>query len=248
MKCVNIRTTAETILFDCPHCGLEAVIEDASMLEYWTDYEGKVTCPVPQGCNMQYEIPTAEEVEASRTAGTAPPAEEPIAESPPEAAAPKPEEAPVATAPTTAGDAADPPEAPDETDAEEEPGKPKFTGPFRYVSKSEEEAEEASGDEIEQLLGQKEEDEEDVNSPLMIRTFRRLDCIVQGKNKFDDVVSRFLGEVGRENVISVTPMTYTEKSENVTDYGVIIYYAQPRAAPAQPAAAEPKTEPVAWRD
>ena len=67
MKCVNIRTTAETILFDCPHCGLEAVIEDSSMLEYWTDYEGKVTCPVPQGCNMEYEIPTAEEVTASRS-------------------------------------------------------------------------------------------------------------------------------------------------------------------------------------
>ena len=82
----------------------------------------------------------------------------------------------------------------------------------------------------------------------MIRTFRQLDCVVRGKNRFDDMVSKFLGEVGRENVISVTPINYTNKAENVNDYGVIIYYAQRQSTPAQPAAEEPKPEPVAWRD
>jgi len=216
MKCANIRTTAETILFDCPHCGLEAVIEDSSMLEYWTNYEGKVTCPVPQGCNMEYEIPTAEEVETSRTVG---------AES-------------SASTPETTGES-----KPVEASDEQEPEKPKFTGPFRYVSKDDE----AEGaEEIEQLLGQ--EDEDEVVSPLMIRTFRQLDCVVRGKNRFDDMVSKFLGEVGRENVISVTPINYTNKAENVNDYGVIIYYAQAPATSTQTVPEEAKPEPVAWRD
>lgn len=236
MKCVNIRTTAETILFDCPHCGLEAVIEDSSMLEYWTDYEGKVTCPVPQGCNMQYEIPTAEEVTASRSVD---PAIEPTT-------ATESTEADGATPATEATGESDAAEVADEPEAETEPEKPKFTGPFRYVSKDEEE--EGPADKIEQLLGQKDEDEDEVASPLMIRTFRQLDCVVRGKNRFDDMVSKFLGEVGRENVISVTPINYTNKAENVNDYGVIIYYAQPPATPAQPTTAEPKPDPVAWRD
>ena len=83
---------------------------------------------------------------------------------------------------------------------------------------------------------------------MAIRTFRHGDWQGGGEDNFDDEVTRFLEEIGLDNVVSVTPMTYTAKSENVTDYGVIIYYAQPRAAPAQPPAAESKTEPVAWRD
>lgn len=241
MKCVNIRTTAETILFDCPHCGLEAVIEDASMLEYWTDYEGKVTCPVPQGCNMQYEIPTAEEVAASRSAGAAPTEVDPSIEP---ATAPEATEADGAAPATETTGESDAAETADE--AEAEPEKPKFTGPFRYVSKDDEE--EGPADKIEQLLGQKDEDEDEIASPLMIRTFRQLDCVVRGKNRFDDMVSKFLGEVGRENVISVTPINYTNKAENVNDYGVIIYFAQPSATQTQTTAAEPKPEPVAWRD
>ena len=54
-----------------------------------------------------------------------------------------------------------------------------------------------------------------------------MECIVQGQNKFDEYVSTFLGEIGKENVISVTPFTYMEKGEDWTDYGVIVYYAQP---------------------
>jgi len=243
MKCVNIRTTEGTVLFDCPHCGLEAVIEDASMLEVWADYQGMVTCPIPTGCNQQYEIPTTEEVEASRAAGAAPAGLEPASE-------------PAAATEAAETDGADPAtESPGESDASEagegeEPEKPKFSGPFRYVSKSDEDAASGLEDEFEKHLAAKDEKEETVDSPLLIRTFRRLDCIVRGKNKFDDMVSEFLGEVGRENVISVTPITYTEKSENVTDYGVIIYYAQPQAVGAQPAnaAEEKKSEPVAWRD
>ena len=69
-----------------------------------------------------------------------------------------------------------------------------------------------------------------------------MECIVQGQNKFDETVSIFLGQIGRENIISVTPFTYMEKGEDWTDYGVIVYYAQPTEAE------EKKSEPVVWRD
>ena len=239
MKCVNIRATAETILFDCPHCILEAEITDTTLVEMWTPYEGKVTCPVPTGCNQLYEIPTAEEIAALRAAAPSPP--QPPADPAPEEIPTTVESVPTETASTESKEEAEP--------AEETEEKPKFTGPFRYVSKSEEEGEEDKTNEIEQSLGKKEEEDVEVNSPLMIRTFRRLDCIVQGKNRFDDLVSKFLGEVGRDNVISVTPISYTEKSEGVTDYGVIIYYSQPQTAnPPAAAEGEKAAEPIAWRD
>jgi hypothetical protein len=73
-----------------------------------------------------------------------------------------------------------------------------------------------------------------------------MECIVQGQNKFDEYVSTFLGEIGKENVISVTPFTYMEKGEDWTDYGVIVYYAQPEAEEKE--SGKKKSEPVVWRD
>ena len=73
-----------------------------------------------------------------------------------------------------------------------------------------------------------------------------MECIVQGQNKFDEYVSTFLGEIGRENMISVAPFTYMEKGEDWTDYGVIVYYAQPEADETK--SEEKKSEPVVWKD
>ena len=101
-------------------------------------------------------------------------------------------------------------------------------------------------EEFEKYVASKDGETTKVTSPLSIRTFRRMECIVQGQNKFDEIVSTFLGEIGRENVISVTPFTYQEKGEDWTDYGVIVYYAQPTAGETK--AEGKKSKPVDWKD
>ena len=237
MKCVNIKTSEGSAQFDCPHCGVEGVIDDASIVELWAHFSGQVTCPPPQGCNQQYEIPTIEEVEQLRASGGVP------------EAAPQTQPADSGTgeevaSPETTEDS----ESTDtkEPEEEEEPEAPKFTGPWRPKSESSEEDSLSVEEEFEKYVSSKDGEKTKVSSPLSIRTFRRMECIIQGQNKFDEIVSTFLGEIGKENVISVTPFTYMEKGEDWTDYGVIIYYSQPTADETK--SEEKKSEPVVWKD
>jgi hypothetical protein len=237
MKCVNIKTSEGSAQFDCPHCGVEGVIDDASIVELWAHFSGQVTCPPPQGCNQQYEIPTIEEVEQLRASGGVPevaPQSQPADSGTGEEVA----------SPGTTGDS----ESTDtkEPEEEEEPEAPKFTGPWRPKSQSDEEDSLSVEEEFEKYVSSKDGEKTKVASPLSIRTFRRMECIIQGQNKFDEIVSTFLGEIGKENVISVTPFTYMEKGEDWTDYGVIVYYSQPATKETEPE--KKKSEPVAWRD
>jgi hypothetical protein len=232
MKSINIRTSEGSAQFDCPHCGVDAEINDDAIVELWTHFSGIVTCPPPQGCNKQYEIPTIEEVVKLRASGGMP---EAVPETQPSDAGTNEE---VTSPETTEGS-----ESADakESEEEEEPA-PKFTGPWRPKSQSDEEGSSSVDEEFEKYVASKDGEKSEVTSPLSIRTFRRMECIVQGQNKFDETVSIFLGQIGRENIISVTPFTYMEKGEDWTDYGVIVYYAQPTEAE------EKKSEPVVWRD
>ena len=63
---------------------------------------------------------------------------------------------------------------------------------------------------------------------LRIRTIKRTECLEVGHDKFDEVVSEMLAKVGQENLVSVTPITYSHfdlnTRANMTDYGVIIVY------------------------
>ena len=65
---------------------------------------------------------------------------------------------------------------------------------------------------------------------MAIRTFRHGDWQGGGQDNFDDEVSRFLEDTGMGNVVSVTPMTYTEKDDKMTDYGVMIVFKRPATA------------------
>ena len=78
---------------------------------------------------------------------------------------------------------------------------------------------------------------------MAIRTFRHGDWQGGGEDNFDDEVTRFLEETGLDNVVSVTPMTYTDKDDKMIDYGVMIVFKRPAGAAAK--AAE---EPVVWVD
>lgn len=63
---------------------------------------------------------------------------------------------------------------------------------------------------------------------IRVRTIKRTECLEVGHDKFDETVSDFLGKLGQENLISVTPITYSHfdlnSRQNMTDYGVFIVY------------------------
>ena len=68
----------------------------------------------------------------------------------------------------------------------------------------------------------------DSDKKVRIKTFKHTDCHEVGKDRFDEVVSMFLDKVGWDNVISVTPVSYSylqlDTRANISDYGVLIVY------------------------
>ena len=224
MDYVNIRLNGELIQFDCPNCGVDAEINEETLTQIWANFDGQVTCPLPQGCNSVYSVPTVEDMQQlkSRAGQT-----------------------------VVAGGGINDiisgmiEEETEEEDALEEE-KPKPTGPFRYESKSEEAS--AWTEDFENKKSAKTQ--KPITSPLAIRTFRNKECIVQGQNRFDDTVSRFLGEVGKDNVICVSPINYTDPQDKSPDYGVVVYYqnSSKRAPEKKQTEAAPTAEPTVWRD
>jgi DNA-directed RNA polymerase subunit RPC12/RpoP len=69
---------------------------------------------------------------------------------------------------------------------------------------------------------------QDGKTKIRIRTIKRTECLEVGHDKFDEHVSAFLGKFEVENIISVTPITYSHfdlnNRQNMTDYGVIIIF------------------------
>ncbi len=63
---------------------------------------------------------------------------------------------------------------------------------------------------------------------VRIKTIRRSECMEVGHDRFDDVVSAFLGKVGEKDLISITTLAYSHvdigSQKILTDYGVMILY------------------------
>ena len=63
---------------------------------------------------------------------------------------------------------------------------------------------------------------------VRIRTIRRASCIESGHDNFDDVVSKFLLEIGEPNLMSLHTVGYTyfdvATQKVLNDYGVIVVY------------------------
>ena len=63
---------------------------------------------------------------------------------------------------------------------------------------------------------------------IRVRTIKHTDCIEVGHDKFDEVVSNFLGKIGESNMISITTLVYTHldigTQKLMTDYGVMVVY------------------------
>ncbi|MDG2212284.1 MAG: hypothetical protein P8M70_00515 [Verrucomicrobiota bacterium] len=222
MDCVNIRLNGELIQFDCPNCGIDAEINEDTLQQIWSNFDGLVSCPLPDGCNSFIKIPTKEQIHTLKH--------------------PKPKSEPggINNIIERMNDRKEG-EEPDSDEPEEE-ANPAPSGPFRYVSTSDEATTWAEDFENKKS----EKTQKPISSPLAIRTFRNKECIVQGQNRFDDTVSAFLGEIGKENVICVSPINYTDPQDKCPDYGVVVYFqTSDKKASAQPQA---EAEPVVWRD
>lgn len=63
---------------------------------------------------------------------------------------------------------------------------------------------------------------------IRVRTMRHDKCIDAGHDKFDEMVSKVLAEIGEHNVIGVHPVNYehfdVQTQKVMTDYGLVIIY------------------------
>ena len=63
---------------------------------------------------------------------------------------------------------------------------------------------------------------------IRIKTIRHTDCIEVGHDRFDEIVSQFLGKVGETNIISINSLNYTfldiGTQKLMTEYGVLVVY------------------------
>lgn len=63
---------------------------------------------------------------------------------------------------------------------------------------------------------------------MVVRTIRHAECVVNGRDRFDDMVAEVLSGVGEDNLHSVTPISYSyvDKASQMAleDYGVMIIY------------------------
>jgi hypothetical protein len=68
----------------------------------------------------------------------------------------------------------------------------------------------------------------DSEKKMRVKTIRHTDCIEVGKDRYDEIVSDFLQKVGREHIISISPINYTHMDlgtrQLMTEYGVSIVY------------------------
>jgi hypothetical protein len=63
---------------------------------------------------------------------------------------------------------------------------------------------------------------------VRVRTIRHATCIEAGRDKFDEVVTDFLNEVGETNVIGMHSINYEHfdvgTQKIMTDYGLVVVY------------------------
>ncbi len=63
---------------------------------------------------------------------------------------------------------------------------------------------------------------------IRVKTIRHTDCVEVGHDRFDEIVTNFLGKVGEPNIVSISTLSYTHmdvgSQKLITDYGVMIVY------------------------
>ncbi len=68
----------------------------------------------------------------------------------------------------------------------------------------------------------------DGEKSLKVKCIRHSDCVEVGKDRFEEMVSDFLGKVGEANVVNVSTFNYQHLDlgtrQMVTDYGIMVVY------------------------
>jgi DNA-directed RNA polymerase subunit RPC12/RpoP len=63
---------------------------------------------------------------------------------------------------------------------------------------------------------------------MRVKCIRHVDCVEVGHDKFDEVVSSFLGKIGEHNIVSITTISYSHidigSQKLLEDYGVMVVY------------------------
>jgi DNA-directed RNA polymerase subunit RPC12/RpoP len=63
---------------------------------------------------------------------------------------------------------------------------------------------------------------------IRVKTIKHTDCIEVGHDRFDEIVSGFLGKVGESNIVTITPINYTfldiGTQKLMTEFGVLVVY------------------------
>ena len=81
---------------------------------------------------------------------------------------------------------------------------------------------------IEKPLAPLEVAAKETDKKMKVKTIKHTDCIEVGHDKFDEVITNFLTKVGEQNVVSLTPLTYTHldigSQKLMTDFGLMIVY------------------------
>jgi hypothetical protein len=68
----------------------------------------------------------------------------------------------------------------------------------------------------------------DTERQVRVKCIRHVDCVEVGHDKFDETVSKFLGKIGEQNIVSITTISYSHvdvaSQKLLVDYGVMIVY------------------------
>lgn len=68
----------------------------------------------------------------------------------------------------------------------------------------------------------------DTEKKIRVKTIRHIDCVEVGHDKFDEIVTKFLVKIGEENVINMSPLSYSYldigTQKLLVDYGLLVVY------------------------
>jgi len=206
MKYQTARFENGSFVINCPHCGGEVAMDEGQIGQINTQFGGKYACPVG-ACGQEIEFPNAAEAAALK-AGT--PAPVPV----PAPAAPT--AAPAAPAPA--------PAPPPQTNPAAKPTAPAPAAGETALGQTESKGTDA--DIVVGFHGSKGdtlEREAATVRRMTVKTIFHADCVKDGKDEFDDTVSKFLSELDEDSLVGVHPVQTADEKKGA-DFGVVIIY------------------------